>query len=140
MIIVPKGRAPSGWIMARSDMETLANSDSPALLQASLRNAIDKFDAAESDDVYDSKRLAKELAKKAGKKSYSFFLKDAALVEIAISSSEVILQPLRSSKSFKGLESYRDITERLPLSSLEDESAVKRVISLLEEIQQSYGD
>lgn len=140
IVVVPKGKSPSGWIMGRLDMEVVDDLSSPDALQIVLRKALDRFDLPSNNEVYNPKIFDKELSKAAGRKSYSSFLNDAALVEVAISKDEVILQPLQPSSTFKGLESYQNIVIRLALGSLEDGTAAKEVMALLKQIQSSNTD
>ena len=138
IVVVPKGRAPSGRIVGRADMDLLKDSSCSVELKNSLQRALDRFDDSISASVYDTKRFSAVLSKLMGRESYASFVKSASAVEVGVSADRVVLQPYKSSNSFKGLESYQNITEHLPLTALQDGTAAKRIMSLLEEIQNSY--
>ena len=103
IVVVPKGRAPSGRIVGRADMDLLKDSSCSVELKNSLQRALDRFIDSISASVYDTKRFSAVLSKLMGRESYASFVKSASAVEVGVSADRVVLQPYKSSNSFKGL-------------------------------------
>lgn len=134
----PQGRAPSGWIMDRTDMITRNINDPVDHLKDLLKKVVESFDSTDDESLFDPRNFNRIVAKKTTGQSYSKFLEGAASISVAVSEDKVIIQPMKKSNSFKGFEGYQDITEELPLSSLEDGTAMNCILDLLAKVIKSY--
>ena len=138
LAFVPHGKAPSGWTVGRIDILTDDVNNSNSTLNSHLKFILEDYDSEGDESRFNTKGFNKLIAKITTGESYAAFLKHAASVSIVIRDSEVILEPMARSMQYKGFEGYKDITEVLPISSLDDGRAMQRILELLDEVLRSY--
>jgi len=136
---VPHGKAPSGWVVGRVDIITDDVNSPIETLNSHLKFIVDDYDSKGNEGRFNTKGFNRIIAKETTGESYNVFLKYAASISIVICESGVILEPMITSRKYKGFEGYNDIHEVLPHSSLEDGTAMQRILELLDDVLQSYG-